>query len=111
MHIDASAAIATIRELATGRSPWAIPAPCLAEFVRVVTHPSIYRPASTIAQATAAIADFMAMPTCTLIGPGEPFARLLSAAIEEGNAAGNRVFDAQIAAICREHGVYRRSSA
>ena len=37
--------------LVASGSPWAIPAHCLAEFFSVVTHPKIYKPASTYKQA------------------------------------------------------------
>jgi predicted nucleic acid-binding protein len=37
-------AAALIRELAEGAGPWAIPWPCIHEFLSIVTHPRIYRP-------------------------------------------------------------------
>ena len=38
------AAYGSIVELAEGRGPWAIPWPCLHEFLAIVTHPKIYAP-------------------------------------------------------------------
>ena len=38
------AAYARIAELAESRAPWAIPWPCLHEFLAIVTHPRIYAP-------------------------------------------------------------------
>ena len=44
-------------------------------------------------------------PSLTLLRPGPHYAQLLLEAIREVNAVGNLVFDAQIVALCREHGV------
>jgi uncharacterized protein len=38
------AAYARLTELAEGRALWAIPWPCLHEFLAIVTHPRIYAP-------------------------------------------------------------------
>ena len=37
-----------LTELSEGALPWAIPWPCLHEFLAIVTHPRIYVPPSTI---------------------------------------------------------------
>ena len=36
------AALAKITALAEAKSPWAIPWPCIHEFLAIVTHPRIY---------------------------------------------------------------------
>ena len=38
------AAYRSLVGLAEGRTPWAIPWPCLHEFLAIVTHPRIYSP-------------------------------------------------------------------
>jgi len=40
-----------IQSLAEGSAPWAIPWPCLHEFLAVVTHPRIYRPPTPLSKA------------------------------------------------------------
>ena len=40
-----------------------------------------------------------------MLSPGLGYSQLLAEAIREGNAVGYLPFDAQIAALCREHGV------
>ena len=40
-----------LRELAEGRAPWAIPWPCIHEFLAIVTHPRIDNPAMIIVSA------------------------------------------------------------
>jgi hypothetical protein len=44
-----------VARLAEGSVPWAIPWPCLREFLAVVTHPRIFAPPSTLAQAIAQV--------------------------------------------------------
>jgi hypothetical protein len=44
-------AAAKVRGLAEGRTPWALPWPCLHEFFSIVTHPRIYDPPSRVDQA------------------------------------------------------------
>ena len=41
-------AYACLLELAEGRDPWAIPWPCLHEFLAIVTHPRIYSPSTPL---------------------------------------------------------------
>ncbi len=46
-----SPAFECLRDLAEGKDPWAIPWPCLHEFLAVVTHPRIYSPPTPLGQA------------------------------------------------------------
>jgi hypothetical protein len=80
---------------------------CLGEFVRIATHRRVFDPPSTIAQATEAIDSLLESPSVRLLMPSGAHWSLLRAAIVAGVTAGNLVFDAQIAAVCREHGVER----
>ena len=41
-------AAAAMKSLAEGRGPWAIPWPCVHEFLAIVTNPRVYDPPSTI---------------------------------------------------------------
>lgn len=103
-HVEARACLT---RLAEGAEPWALPVFCLGEFVRVVTHPRLFDPPSTIDQALAALDELLRSPSVCLLKPGPRFAALFSAAVRAADARGNLVFDAQIAALCREHGVSR----
>ena len=51
------------------------------------------------------MAQLIASPSATVLSPGLGYSQLLAEAIREANAVGNLVFDAQIVALCREHGV------
>jgi hypothetical protein len=96
---------ARLKELAEGDARWGLPVFCLGEFVRVVTHPAVFRPASTLAEATAVLDRVLASPSLELLTPGERYWPLLRAALAEARAGGNLAFDAQIVAVCREFGV------
>ena len=37
-------ALGVLRQLSEGSAAWAIPWPCVYEFLRVVTHPRVYHP-------------------------------------------------------------------
>jgi uncharacterized protein len=93
-----------LRGLALGAAAWAIPVFCLGEFTRVVTHPRVFRPPSTIEQALGALRALLESASLQVLMPGERYPALLAEAIRGGRAIGNLVFDAQIAAVCREHG-------
>ena len=100
-------ALGWVRSLAEGREPWAIPAFCLGEFARVVTHRRVFDPPSTIAQAIDAVDALLESPSVRILMPTTGHWSLLRASIAAGEATGNLVFDAQIAALCREHGIER----
>jgi toxin-antitoxin system PIN domain toxin len=100
-------AVAWLRHLAEGAVPWAVPVFCIGEFVRITTHRRVFDPPSTVAQALAAVDALLDSPSVRLLSPTPLHWPLLRAAIVAGGTHGNLVFDAQIAAVCREHGVDR----
>jgi uncharacterized protein len=98
-------ALRRLSELAQSAEPWAIPVFCVGEFLRVVTHPRMFKAPHSPHEAADSIRRLLAAPTVRLLTPGPRFTPLLLAAIEETGAKGNLVFDAQIVALCREAGV------
>jgi len=97
-------ALERLSELASGDAPWAIPAFCLGEFVRVVTHPRLFDPPSKLDEAIAAIEGLLESPTLRILSPGIRYPKLFAEALRQADARGNLAFDAQIAAVCREQG-------
>lgn len=91
--------------LAQGPARWVLPIFCVTEFMRIVTHQRVFNPPSTVAQSTAFIEGILAAPNCELVRPGPEFPDHLIATALQGDAHGNLMFDAQIAALCREHGI------
>jgi toxin-antitoxin system PIN domain toxin len=98
-------ALRRLMQLAEGQALWAVPVFCLGEFVRIVTHPRLFDPPSSLEEATAALDGLLESPSLAVLSPGERYWPLFSQALREGRAAGNLAFDAQIVAVCREHGV------
>ena len=94
-----------LRSLAEGRATWAIPWPCIHEFIAIVTHPRIYAPPSTLEQAIDQIDAWMESPSLALIGESEDHWSLLTAQLTEGRVTGPMVHDARVAAVCMGNGV------
>jgi toxin-antitoxin system PIN domain toxin len=99
------AAAGLIRSLAEGHAPWGIPWPCLHEFYAKATHPRIFAPPSTVAQALDQIDAWRASPTLALLSEGPDHIDRLTRLLQDSQVVGPMVHDARIAAICLSHGV------
>jgi uncharacterized protein len=99
-----AAALRAVRLLAEGDEAWALPVHCVGEFLRVVSHDRLFDPPTPVGDAFDAIDSLLASPSVRLLVPGQGYLRLLRSLIDESQATGNLVFDAQIAAVCLEHG-------
>jgi toxin-antitoxin system PIN domain toxin len=91
--------------LAAGAEPWALPWPCVYEFLRVVTHPRVFDPPTRLADALEDLESLIACPSLRLLGEGPGHLRHLGASLRGGGVAGNLVHDGYIAALLAEHGV------
>ena len=98
-------ALTRLRKIAEGTEPWGLPVFCLGEFLRVVTHPRVFQPPSNLDQALAALQGIRNSPTVRILSPGARYPQLFAEAARAADARGNLGFDAQIAAVCTEHGV------
>jgi uncharacterized protein len=105
------AAFSCVGRLAEGVDGWALPWPCIHEFLAVVTHPRIFRPPSTAPEAIDQVNAWLESPTLMLIGEGPEYWTRLRAVLEAGRVTGARVHDARIAALCLDHGVTELWSA
>ena len=99
------AARALLGELAEGPRPWAIPWPCIYEFLRVVTHPRVFHPPAPVQVALADLHSILASPSLVLLSETARHADVMAGVLASSHAAGNLVHDAHIAALCLEHGV------
>ncbi|WP_038204924.1 TA system VapC family ribonuclease toxin [Xenophilus azovorans] len=106
-----AAAAPLVRQLAEGGSAWAIPWPCLHEFYSIVTHPRVYSPPSTPAEAIHQIEAWMESPTLHLLSEGAAHWPQLRGLLDKGKVQGALVHDARIAALCLAHGVRELWSA
>lgn len=98
-------AYARIAELAESRAPWAIPWPCLHEFLAIVTHPAIFDPPTPLAVALDQVDAWLESPSLALLAEMSEYWIQLRHAIRKGQVIGPQVHDAHIAALCRLHGV------
>jgi hypothetical protein len=92
--------------LAGGSGSWAIPWPCVHEFLAVVTHPRIFRTPTPVDRACDQVAAWLESPSLQILGEDrESYWPILRKAVEAGHVTGPRVHDARIAALCLAHGV------
>lgn len=99
-------AVNRLRSLAEGDRPWGLPVFCIAEFVRVVTHLRVFSPPSDLGVALAFVERLLGSPSIRLLLPGEGYPEIFRRMCESAAVRGNLAFDAQIAAVCFEHGVH-----
>jgi uncharacterized protein len=100
-----SQAASRIRSLAEGMSLWAIPWPCLHEFLAIVTHPRIYDPPTALEAATDQVDAWMESPRLVLLGETKDHWARLRGLVLQGQASGPLIHDARVAALCGSHGV------
>lgn len=99
--------MARLVALGEGAERWALPVFCGAEFMRAVTHKRVFNPPSTVEQAEDFVETVVASPSCEIVQPGAGFSGWLLTTAREADSHGNPMFDAQIAAACRKHGIER----
>ncbi|MYD84947.1 MAG: type II toxin-antitoxin system VapC family toxin [Acidobacteria bacterium] len=100
-----------LRRLAEGRAAWAIPCPCLHEFLAIVTHPRIYEPPSTVEEALDQIDAWMESPALVILAEPHDHWSILRRQLAAAQVQGPMVHDARIAAICIGHGVHELLTA
>lgn len=91
--------------LVKSREPWALPWPCVYEFLRVVTHRRVFSPPTPPWVAWENMLALMASPGCVMLGPTARHAGVLARLLRDQMLRGNDMFDAHIAALVVEHGV------
>ena len=97
--------------LAEGRAAWAIPWPCVHEFLAIVTHSRIYAPPTPLARAVDQVDAWIESPSLVLLAESEVHWQRLRALLLAGKVAGPKIHDARIAALCVQHGVQQLWSA
>jgi toxin-antitoxin system PIN domain toxin len=100
-----------IAGLAEARAPWAIPWPCLHEFLAIVTHPRIHDPPTPLAQALDQVAAWLESPGVVLLAETDGYWDVLRDVVSAGRIAGAHVHDARVVALCRHHGVQELRTA
>ena len=98
-------ALRSVLELAEGKARWAIPWPCLHEFLAIVSHPRIYAPPTPLTRAVEQVDAWLESPSLVVIDETEGYWVALTDILRTSKVAGPRVHDARIAAICVHHGI------
>lgn len=107
-HAAARASVESLRHQPTA---WAVPWPCIHEFIGIATHPGIYRPASTLAEALGFVESLLASPQLHLLAESPGYFEKLREISVAAKLKGPRIHDARIAALCLHHGVSELWSA
>jgi len=100
-----AAAVECVRGLAESRAQWAIPWPCLHEFLAVTTHPRIYSPPTPLDLAVDQVEAWLESPSLVLLAEDGSYWQRLRALVLTGQVAGPKIHDARIAAVCLQHGI------
>lgn len=101
-HLQADAAL---RELCTRGTPWALPWPCVHEFLGNVTHARIWPQPTPPVQALEALDRWRRLPFVHPLSEGEGYWAILADLVRAAGITGPRIHDARIAALCLHHGV------
>jgi len=107
-HKPAREVIETLRR---GPALWAIPWPCVHEFLAIVTHPKIFKDPTPLAIAFDAIDSWHSGENLHLLGESEGYLGSLREQSDAAHARGPLIHDARIAALCVHHGVSELWSA
>lgn len=99
------AASDVVRLLAEGRSPWAIPWPCLHEFLAITTHPRVFDPPTPAAAALAQVETWLESPSLVLLTEAPGYWQVLRDLVTGASVQGPLIHDARVAALCLHYGV------
>lgn len=98
-------AYACIAQLAEGQVPWAIPWPCIHEFLAIATHPRIYAPPTPLGKAIDQVEAWLESPSAVLLSESEDYWLQLRPILVTGQISGPQIHDARVVALCKQHGV------
>jgi toxin-antitoxin system PIN domain toxin len=98
-------AVAALRPVIEGTSPWGIPWPCVHEFIGVVTSGKIYRRPSSLTDALGFLDTLFHAPQVHLFAEGHGYFDKLRDLALAARLSGPRIHAARIAALCLHHGV------
>ena len=98
------AAERAVAGLAEGTAEWAIPWPCLHEFLAIVTHPRIFKTPTPAKLAFGQIEAWLESPSLVVLSENDDYVAALRDAALGARVIGARVHAAHVAALCVRHG-------
>src|SRR5262245_1226193 len=75
---------------------WAVPWPCIHEFIGIATHPRIYDPPSTLAEALGFLDALLAAASLQLLGESQGYFEKLRVLATAAKIKGPRIHDARV---------------
>lgn len=93
-----------LENLRSGEEPYGVPELVLSGFLRIVTHPKVFSPPSSIGSALAFAEALRSDPNCIAVAPGARHWSLFVRLCRDSQAKGNLVPDAYLAALAIESG-------
>jgi toxin-antitoxin system PIN domain toxin len=94
-----------VRGLAEGTTAWAIPWPCVHEFLAITTHPRVFRPPTPIDAALDQMGAWLESPSLVTLTEDDGYWATFRAVAAQALIDGPRVHDARVAALCIRHAV------
>lgn len=98
-------AAASVDSLAESARDWAIPWPCLHEFLAIVTHPRIFRTPTPLNLAVGQLDAWLESPTLVVLSENDEYLAAFREIVLQSRVTGARVHDARVAALCQSHGI------
>jgi uncharacterized protein len=95
----------TIEDLRAGSFAWAIPWPCVHEFIAIVTHPRIFGVPTPLDLAFQTVEVWGLGDNLVFLSEQPGYLEELQEVATPAKAQGGRIHDARIAALCLFHGV------
>jgi toxin-antitoxin system PIN domain toxin len=94
-----------LRELSEGSAHWAIPWPCVHEFLAIVTHPRVFSTPTPLDRALDQVDAWLESPSLVLLAESDESWPYLRELLVQSRVTGPKVHDARVAALCIVHGV------
>lgn len=99
------AAEEAVAGLAEGTAEWAIPWPCLHEFLAIVTHPRIFKTPTPPKLAFGQVEAWRESPSLVVLSENDDYFDALRDTALAARVTGVRLHDARVAALCVSHGI------
>lgn len=99
------AADRAIRQLSEGPEAWAIPWPCIHEFLAITTHPRIFKTPTPLPMAVDQVEAWFDAPSLITLAEDAGYWVVLRDLLGQARISGPPVHDARVAALCLSHDV------
>ena len=94
-----------LKAASEGAEAWAIPWPCLHEFLAIVTNARIFKRPTPTPRALDQIDAWLASPTVRVLSEDVGYLEVFRKLVADGRVSGAKIHDARVAALAVFHGV------